>query len=112
MGRGRGRPDGNGNVALKEAGYRAPADTTWSRRYRRAGLVTVGRTNTPELGILPTTEPLAFGPTANPWDTTRTPGGSSGGSAAAVAAGLVPAAHASDGAARSGSRPRSAASSG
>ena len=92
-----GDPMCNGNVALKDAGYRAPADTTLVSRYRRAGLVMVGRTNTPELGILPTTEPLAFGPTANPWDTTRTPGGSSGGSAAAVAAGLVPAAHASDG---------------
>ena len=61
-----GDPMCNGNVALKDAGYRAPADTTLVSRYRRAGLVMVGRTNTPELGILPTTEPLAFGPTAQP----------------------------------------------
>lgn len=92
-----GKPISNGNRALRAAGYRAPSDTTLVGRYRAAGLVTLGRTNSPELGALPTTEPEAWGPTRNPWDTTRSPGGSSGGSAAAVAAGMVPVAHASDG---------------
>ncbi len=87
----------NGNVALKNANTISPIDTTLVARYRGAGLVIAGRTNSPELGSVPTTEPLAWGPTRNPWDTSRTPGGSSGGSAAAVAAGMVPFAHASDG---------------
>lgn len=66
-------------------------------RLKRAGLIVLGKTNTPEFGLPPTTEPRLFGATHNPWDTSRTPGGSSGGSAAAVAARMVPAAHASDG---------------
>ena len=67
------------------------------RRLRAAGFVLVGKTNMPEFGILPVSEPRRFGPTRNPWDTECTPGGSSGGAAAAVAAGMVPIAHGSDG---------------
>lgn len=66
-------------------------------RLKRAGLIILGKTNTPEFGILPTTEPRLFGPSRNPWDVNRTTGGSSGGSAAAVAARWVPMAHANDG---------------
>ena len=75
----------------------APHDAFVVRRLRDAGFVIVGKTNLPEFGILPVTEPRRFGPTRNPWDTDRTPGGSSGGAAAAVAAGMVPLAHGSDG---------------
>jgi amidase len=67
------------------------------RRLRDAGFVIVGKTTLPEMGILPTTEPRRFGPTRNPWAPDRTPGGSSGGAGAAVAAGLVPIAHGNDG---------------
>jgi amidase len=74
-----------------------PRDAFVVRRLRDAGFVFVGKTNLPEFGILPVTEPRRFGPTRNPWDPERTPGGSSGGAAAAVAAGMVPLAHGSDG---------------
>ena len=87
----------NGNLALKNEKAISDADTTLVSRFRDAGLVIAGRTNSPELGSVPTTEPLAWGATHNPWDTSRSPGGSSGGSAAAVASGMVPFAHASDG---------------
>lgn len=92
-----GRPLTNGNRALAAERPVSDHDTTLVARYRAAGFVIAGRTNSPELGSLPVTEPLAYGPTRNPWDTSRTPGGSSGGAAAAVAAGMVPIAHASDG---------------
>ena len=75
----------------------APHDTFVVRRLKQAGFVIVGKTNLPEFGILPVTEPRRFGPTRNPWDTERTPGGSSGGAAAAVASGMVPIAHGGDG---------------
>lgn len=75
-----------------------PADSEIVARLRRAGLVIFGRTTSPEGGIGPATEAAVYGgPTRNPWDPSRTPGGSSGGAGAAVAAGIVPAAHGSDG---------------
>ncbi|HKN92739.1 MAG TPA: amidase, partial [Thermoleophilaceae bacterium] len=72
-------------------------DSATVRRLREAGAIIVGKTNLPEMGILPVSEPLRFGPARNPWDTSRTPGGSSGGSAAGVAAGMVAIAHGNDG---------------
>jgi len=92
-----GDPYHMGLRLLRDVGFVAPHDTYVAAKFRAAGLVFLGRTNAPELGTLPTTEPDAHGPTRNPWDPGRTTGGSSGGSAAAVAAGMVPAAHANDG---------------
>jgi amidase len=77
--------------------YTPDYDAHVVRRIRDAGFVIVGKTAAPEMGIVPVTEPRRFGPTRNPWNTDHTPGGSSGGSAAAVAGGLVPISHASDG---------------
>jgi amidase len=77
--------------------YVVPYDHNVTARLRAAGFVIVGTTTLPEYGILPVSEARLFGPTRNPWDLERTPGGSSGGSAAAVAAGMVPVAHGNDG---------------
>ncbi len=77
--------------------YICPFDDHFVRRLREAGFILLGRTNAPEFGIIPTTEPRRFGPTRNPWNPNVTPGGSSGGAAAAVAAGILPVAHGSDG---------------
>jgi len=92
-----GAPYAAGMRLLKEAGLVEAQDSFLAARLRRAGFVSLGRTNTPELGLLPTTEPEAWGATRNPWDPEHSAGGSSGGSAAAVASGMVAAAHASDG---------------
>ena len=78
-------------------GSPADHDSTIVARYKDAGLVIFGKTNTPEFGLAASTESSHFGPTRNPWDLTRTAGGSSGGAAAAVASGIVPMAHGSDG---------------
>ncbi|MEO8706009.1 MAG: amidase, partial [Kofleriaceae bacterium] len=86
-----------GLLPLKRAGFRVPVDSHLVAALRRAGFVVIGKTNTSELGILPSAEPPAWPPSRNPYDTTRTTGGSSGGSACAVATGMVPIAHANDG---------------
>jgi len=92
-----GDPYYQGMRFLRDLKWVAKSDTYMAAKLRAAGFIFVGKTNTPELAILPTTEPESYGPTRNPWDTSRSPGGSSGGAAAAVAAGMVPAAHANDG---------------
>jgi amidase len=92
-----GDPFHEGMAFLKRLQWKEAEDQFLARKFREAGFVILGKTNTPELGILPTTEPAAYGATHNPWDTRRSPGGSSGGSAAAVAAGIVAVAHANDG---------------
>src|SRR5256885_1604297 len=85
-----GDPYHAGMRLLRELKWVERYDTHLAARFRAAGFVFLGRTNVPELGPAPTTEPLVYGPTRNPWDTSRSPGGSSGGSAAPVAPRPVP----------------------
>src|SRR5215212_3910298 len=92
-----GDPYYEGMRFLRNLGWREISDTYLAAKFRAAGFIFVGKTNLPELALQATTDSAAFGPTRNPWDLSRSPGGSSGGSAAAVAAGLVPIAHANDG---------------
>ncbi len=92
-----GEPYCEGTGFAKAAGYRAARDSYIVEDFLRAGFVVLGRTNCPELGTSITTEPAAFGATRNPWNTEYSPGGSSGGAAAAVSSGMVPVAHATDG---------------
>ncbi|MEE4249803.1 MAG: amidase, partial [Alcanivoracaceae bacterium] len=92
-----GAPHHMGNSALKARNVTSPYDSTLVQRWKAAGLVPFGRNNTPEFGAKGVTEPEAWGITRNPWNTDHTPGGSSGGSAASVAAGIVPLAGANDG---------------
>ena len=91
-----GRPFHEGSQFLKGIGYVSEYDQELAVRFRRAGLITIGRTNTSEFGMRPLCEPVAYGPTNNPWSLAHSPGGSSGGSAAAVAAGIVPIGHGND----------------
>ena len=88
-----GQPCHCGLRAARDAHHTAGANSWLVRRYRDSGLSSLGRTNTAELAASLTTEPVAYGATRNPWDLSRSPGGSSGGSAAAVASGMVAAAH-------------------
>jgi len=93
----KGEPYHLGTRFLKNRGFVATEDSYLYERLCRAGFVAIGRTNTPEFGSTITTEPLAYGPARNPWNTDHSTGGSSGGSAATVAAGCVAVAHANDG---------------
>ena len=92
-----GDPYHCGIRALKDARWIENEDSFLAAKFRRAGFVILGKTNTPELGLAVTTEPEAYGPSRNPWNPDHSTGGSSGGSAAAVASGMVAVAHASDG---------------
>lgn len=91
----RGAPTLAGSRGLD--GHVAAGDNVFASKWRRAGIVSLGKSATPEAGLISSTEPLSNGPTRNPWDVSRIPGGSSGGAAALVAARVVPFAHASDG---------------
>ncbi|MFW3171596.1 amidase [Geodermatophilus sp. CPCC 206100] len=93
----RGEPDHQGNPTLQRLGAAHAHDSSVVRRLRRAGFVLLGRTNVPEFGLVSDTQNAVHGITRNPWNPAHTPSGSSGGSAAAVAAGMVPVAHGTDG---------------
>jgi amidase len=86
-----------GNRLLKELGHTAERDSYLAAKLKAGGFVIIGKTNCPEFGLLPTSEPTAYGPTRNPWNTDHSPGGSSGGTGAAVASGMVPLGHGGDG---------------
>ncbi|MFP4003891.1 MAG: amidase [Alphaproteobacteria bacterium] len=90
-----GWPTTQGSAFMRD--YRAPVNSELTNRFLAAGLNPLGKTNVPEIGTMPVCEPHFYGPARNPWNTDHTPGGSSGGSAACVAAGIVPVAHANDG---------------
>ena len=92
-----GDPYHEGMKILRDLHWTEAEDTHLVAKLRAAGFVFVGRTNVPEMGLVPTTEPEAYGATRNPWDLERSTGGSSGGSAAAVASGMVALGHANDG---------------
>ena len=92
-----GDPLHMGMNLFKSLGFVSPDETYLARKFREAGFINLGKTNTPEMSLAATTEPLSYGPSRNPWNTDHSTGGSSGGSAAAVAARMVPAAHANDG---------------
>ena len=92
-----GAPYHAGNKLLKEIGYVPNTSSYLFERLEQAGFVLVGKTNTPEFGLMPTTETTTYGPARNPWNTAHSTGGSSGGSGAAVASGMVPVGHAGDG---------------
>jgi len=92
-----GDPFHGGTRFLRDAAWTAPHDSYLVEKFRAAGFVILGKTNTPEFGLNVTTEPQTYGASRNPWNPAHSTGGSSGGSGAAVAAGMVPAAHASDG---------------
>ena len=92
-----GEPYHAGTRHLRDCGYIADTTSWLFERFQNAGFVIIGKTNTPELGLVPTTEPATYGPTHNPWNLDHSTGGSSGGSAASVAAGIVAVGHAGDG---------------
>ncbi|QYJ00093.1 amidase [Thalassovita mediterranea] len=91
----KGAPTMYGSRAFR--GNLAEEDSVFAAKWREAGVVSIGKSTTPEMGLISSTEPLVTGPTRNPWDPSRIPGGSSGGAAALTAARIVPFAHASDG---------------